>query len=103
MPLAAAGLDSALVPPRYRTGYFKHVFAGGYAAGYYSYIWSEVLDADTVEWFRAQGGLTRDNGEHFRAELLSRGNTRDPLESYRAFRGGDADPEHLLRRRGLLG
>jgi peptidyl-dipeptidase Dcp len=101
--LVAAGLDPALVPPRYRTGYFKHIFAGGYAAGYYSYIWSEVLDADTVEWFRAQGGLTRENGEHFRAELLSRGNARDPLESYRAFRGRDADPEHLLRRRGLLG
>jgi peptidyl-dipeptidase Dcp len=101
--LVAAGLDPALVPPRYRTGYFKHVFAGGYAAGYYSYLWSEVLDADTVEWFRARGGLTRANGERFRAELLSRGNTRDPLESYRAFRGRDADPEHLLRRRGLLG
>lgn len=101
--LEAAGLDPALVPPRYRTGYFKHIFAGGYAAGYYSYIWSEVLDADTVEWFRSRGGLTRENGERFRAELLSRGNTRDPLESYRAFRGRDADPEHLLRRRGLLG
>ncbi|MDI3331141.1 MAG: M3 family metallopeptidase [Micrococcus sp.] len=101
--LVSAGLDPSLVPPRYRTGYFKHIFAGGYAAGYYSYIWSEVLDADTVEWFRSQGGLTRQNGERFRAELLSRGNTRDPMESYRAFRGGDADPEHLLRRRGLLG
>ncbi|MCY1158744.1 MAG: family peptidase [Citricoccus sp.] len=101
--LEAAGLDPALVPPRYRTGYFKHIFAGGYAAGYYSYIWAEVLDADTVEWFRSQGGLTRENGERFRAELLARGNTRDPLESYRALRGRDADPEHLLRRRGLLG
>ncbi|MEV4901614.1 M3 family metallopeptidase [Citricoccus sp. NPDC055426] len=100
--LAAAGLDPALVPPRYRSSYFKHIFAGGYAAGYYSYLWSEVLDADTVQWFRAHGGLTRDNGERFRSELLARGNTRDPLESYRAFRGQDADPEHLLRRRGLL-
>lgn len=100
---ADAGLDPALVPPRYRTGYFKHIFAGGYAAGYYSYIWAEVLDADAVEWFRAHGGLTRENGERFRRELLARGNTRDPLESYRAFRGRDADPEHLLRRRGLLG
>jgi peptidyl-dipeptidase Dcp len=101
--LVDAGLDPDLVPPRYRTGYFKHIFAGGYAAGYYSYIWSEALDADTVEWFRSAGGLTRENGERFRAELLCRGNTRDPLESYRAFRGRDADPEHLLRRRGLLG
>ncbi|MGM7667452.1 M3 family metallopeptidase [Microbacterium sp. A93] len=100
--LAAAGLDPELVPPRYRSSYFKHIFAGGYAAGYYSYLWSEVLDADTVQWFRAHGGLTRQNGERFRTELLARGNTRDPLESYRAFRGQDADPEHLLRRRGLL-
>ncbi|MGO1885239.1 MAG: M3 family metallopeptidase [Citricoccus sp.] len=101
--LMAAGLDPELVPPRYRSSYFKHIFAGGYAAGYYSYLWSEMLDADTVEWFRANGGMTRQNGERFRAELLSRGNTRDPMESYRAFRGQDADPEHLLRRRGLLG
>ncbi|MEO9248933.1 M3 family metallopeptidase [Citricoccus nitrophenolicus] len=100
--LVAAGLDPELVPPRYRSSYFKHIFAGGYAAGYYSYLWSEMLDADTVEWFRSHGGLTRQNGERFRAELLSRGNTRDPMESYRAFSGRDADPEHLLRRRGLL-
>ncbi len=101
--LMAAGLDPDVVPPRYRSGYFKHIFAGGYAAGYYSYLWSEVLDADTVQWFHENGGLTRRNGERFREELLSRGNTRDPLESYRSFRGRDADPEHLLRRRGLLG
>ncbi|QCU77900.1 M3 family peptidase [Citricoccus sp. SGAir0253] len=101
--LLAAGLDPALVPPRYRTGYFRHVFAGGYAAGYYSYLWAEVLDADAVEWFRAHGGPTRENGEHFRAEFLGRGNTRDPMESYRAFRGADPDPAHLLRRRGLAG
>lgn len=100
--LVAAGLDPELVPPRYRSSYFKHIFAGGYAAGYYSYLWSEVLDADTVQWFHEHGGLSRENGERFRSELLARGNTRDPLESYRAFRGQDADPEHLLRRRGLL-
>ncbi|MFC7402226.1 M3 family metallopeptidase [Citricoccus sp. GCM10030269] len=100
--LTAAGLDPELVPPRYRSSYFKHIFTGGYAAGYYSYIWSQVLDADAVEWFTAHGGLTRENGDRFRAELLSRGNTRDPLESYRIFRGTDPDPEYLLRRRGLL-
>ncbi|MFP5365786.1 MAG: M3 family metallopeptidase, partial [Actinomycetes bacterium] len=78
--LAAAGIAHALIPPRYRTGYFQHVFAGaGYAAGYYSYIWSEVLDAETVDWFTENGGLTRANGERFRQELLSRGNSRDPL------------------------
>jgi peptidyl-dipeptidase Dcp len=100
--LAGAGIAHPLIPPRYRTGYFQHIFAGaGYAAGYYSYIWSEVLDADTVEWFKDNGGLSRANGDKFRAELLSRGNSRDPLESFRAFRGRDADLEPLLKRRGL--
>ncbi|QCB97490.1 M3 family peptidase [Arthrobacter sp. PAMC25564] len=100
--LAAAGVAHRLIPPRYRTGYFQHIFAGdGYAAGYYSYIWSEVLDADTVEWFKGNGGLTRANGDFFRAELLARGNSRDPLESFRAFRGRDAELEPLLKRRGL--
>ncbi|MFM9431943.1 M3 family metallopeptidase [Arthrobacter sp. MP_2.3] len=100
--LAAAGVAHHLIPPRYRTGYFQHIFAGaGYAAGYYSYIWSEVLDAETVEWFKENGGLTRANGEFFRAELLSRGNSRDPLDSFRAFRGRDAELEPLLKRRGL--
>ena len=100
--LAAAGVAHDLIPPRYRTGYFQHIFAGdGYAAGYYSYIWSEVLDADTVEWFKENGGLTRANGDFFRAELLSRGNSREPLESFRAFRGRDARLEPLLKRRGL--
>ncbi|MGA8789032.1 MAG: M3 family metallopeptidase [Paenarthrobacter sp.] len=100
--LAGAGIAHPLIPPRYRTGYFQHIFAGaGYAAGYYSYIWSEVLDADTVEWFKENGGLTRSNGERFRSELLSRGNSRDPLESFRSFRGRDATLEPLLKRRGL--
>lgn len=100
--LAAAGVAHNLIPPRYRTGYFQHIFAGsGYAAGYYSYIWSEVLDADSVEWFKENGGLNRANGDFFRKELLSRGNSRDPLESFRAFRGRDAELEPLLRRRGL--
>ena len=100
--LAAAGVAHSLIPPRYRTGYFQHIFAGaGYAAGYYSYIWSEVLDAETVEWFKENGGLSRANGDFFRAELLSRGNSRDPLESFRAFRGRDAELEPLLKRRGL--
>ena len=99
--LTEAGLIPELVPSRYRTGYFKHIFDGGYSAGYYSYIWSEVLDADTVEWFTENGGLKRENGERFRTELLSRGNTRDPLESYGIFRGREARIEPLLVRRGL--
>lgn len=99
--LAAAGLAVEQIPPRYRTGYFKHIFAGGYAAGYYSYIWSEVLDADTVEWFKENGGLIRANADQFRAMLLSRGNAADPLDSFRSFRGRDAALEPLLNRRGL--
>ncbi|WP_081746439.1 M3 family metallopeptidase [Arthrobacter sp. H5] len=99
--LAEAGVDFAPVPPRYRTGYFKHIFAGGYSAAYYAYIWSEVLDADTVEWFKSSGGLTRENGDHFRQELLSRGNSLDPLEAFRTFRGRDASIDPLLARRGL--
>jgi peptidyl-dipeptidase Dcp len=100
--LAAAGVAHALIPPRYRTGYFQHIFAGdGYAAGYYSYIWSEVLDAETVDWFSENGGLTRANGERFRNDLLSRGNSRDPLASFRTLRGRDAALEPLLKRRGL--
>jgi len=100
--LEAAGVAHDLVPPRYRTTYFQHVFAGGYAAGYYSYIWSEVLDADTVEWFKENGGLRRENGEVFRSRLLAVGGSVDPLEAFRAVRGRDADPTPLLRRRGLL-
>ncbi len=100
--LERAGVALELVPPRYRTTYFQHIFAGGYAAGYYSYIWSEVLDADTVEWFRENGGLRRANGDEFRAKLLSVGGSVDPLDAFRAVRGRDADPTPLLKRRGLV-
>lgn len=100
--IADYGLDFALVPTRYRSTYFSHIFAGGYSAGYYGYIWSEVLDADTVDWFKNNGGLTRANGDHFRKELLSRGGTQDALQLFRNFRGKDASIEPLLKRRGLL-
>jgi peptidyl-dipeptidase Dcp len=99
--LAAAGLDDPAVPPRYSSTYFAHTFAGDYDAGYYAYIWSEVLDADTVEWFRENGGLTRANGDRFRQRLLGVGGSKDPLEAYRDFRGRDAVIEPLLARRGL--
>ncbi|GAA1913028.1 M3 family metallopeptidase [Microbacterium aoyamense] len=99
--LADIGLDNPAVPTRYSSTYFAHVFSGGYSAGYYSYIWSEVLDADTVEWFRSNGGLTRDNGDRFRQRLLGVGGSKDPLEAYRDFRGRDAEIEPLLKRRGL--
>ncbi|KZB85965.1 M3 family metallopeptidase [Amycolatopsis regifaucium] len=101
--LTKAGVALEAVPPRYRTTYFAHVFSGGYSAGYYSYIWSEVLDADTVQWFRENGGLTRENGDHFRRELLGRGGSVDPMAAFRAFRGRDPEIEPLLKRRGLAG
>ena len=96
------GLHYPPVPTRYRSTYFSHIFAGGYSAGYYGYIWSEVLDADTVEWFKENGGLTRDNGDHFRKTLMSRGGSLDSMQMFRNFRGRDAQIEPLLRRRGLL-
>ncbi|WP_035814648.1 M3 family metallopeptidase [Jiangella gansuensis] len=99
--LERAGVALETIPPRYRTTYFAHIFAGGYGAGYYSYIWSEVLDADTVEWFKENGGLTRQNGDHFRSTLLSRGGSVDPMEAFRTFRGRDPQIEPLLERRGL--
>jgi peptidyl-dipeptidase Dcp len=99
--LAAAGVAEPTAPPRYRTTYFNHVFGGGYSAAYYSYIWSEVLDADTVEWFAENGGLRRENGDTFRRELLSRGGAVDPMDAYRAFRGRDPELAPLLVRRGL--
>ena len=96
-----AGLDFAPVPTRYRTTYFSHVFSGGYSSGYYGYLWSEKLDADTVDWFKEHGGLSRKNGDYFRKMLLSRGGTMDAMEMYRKFRGRDAKVEPLLERRGL--
>lgn len=99
--LSEAGMDYAPVPPRYRTPYFSHIM-GGYSAGYYSYIWSEVLDADSVEWFRENGGLLRENGEHFRRTLLSRGGSKDAMALYVDFAGREPAIEHMLRRRGLL-
>ncbi len=99
--LDAAGVALETVPPRYRSTYFSHIWSSGYSAGYYSYIWAEVLDADTVEWFRESGGLTRENGDRFRGMLLSRGGSRDAMELYRAFRGREPDIAPLLARRGL--
>ncbi|MCA1247765.1 M3 family metallopeptidase [Massilia sp. MS-15] len=101
--LKKAGVDFDMVPPRYRTTYFSHTFAGGYAAGYYGYLWAEKLDADTVNWFKENGGLTRKNGDHFRKTLLSRGGTLDAMQMYRNFSGRDAQVRPLLERRGLTG
>ena len=99
--LHRAGLDFAPVPPRYRSTYFSHAFAGGYSAGYYSYIWSEVLAADSTEWVLAHGGLTRQNGDHIRATMLSRGGSADALSLFRDLTGGAPDIGPLLKKRGL--
>ncbi|MGI8482152.1 MAG: M3 family metallopeptidase, partial [Chthoniobacterales bacterium] len=99
--LKKAGVDFAPVPPRYRTSYFSHAFSGGYSAGYYSYLWSEVLDADTVEYFKEHGGLRRENGDRFREKLLSRGGTDEALNLFKNFTGRDPYIEPLLKRRGL--
>ena len=98
--LKDVGLDYAAVPPRYRTNYFSHIM-GGYAAGYYAYIWSEVLDANTVAWIKNHGGLTRENGDRFRAKLLSQGGSKDALQLFRDFAEQEPDINPLLERRGL--
>jgi peptidyl-dipeptidase Dcp len=98
--LEAAGIKVEEVPPRYRATYFSHII-GGYSAGYYSYIWSEVLDADTVGWFQENGGLLRENGDHFRRTLLSKGGSVEAMQLFRDFRGRDAEISPLLKRRGL--
>ena len=98
--LEKAGVALDTVPPRYRSTYFSHII-GGYSAGYYAYIWSEVLDADTVEWFKSNGGMTRENGDHFRQTLLSHGGATDAMVLFKNFRGADPDIQPLLERRGL--
>jgi peptidyl-dipeptidase Dcp len=101
--LANNGADFKPVPPRYRTTYFSHSFSLGYSAGYYAYLWSEKLAADTSAWFRDNGGLTRKNGDFYRKMVLSRGGSQDELKTYHDFRGRDADIKPLLERRGLTG
>lgn len=95
------GLALNAIPPRYKSTYFAHTFAGGYSAGYYAYLWAEVLAADAYQVLQQRGGLTRENGDAVRREVFSVGNTREPMESYRAFAGRDPEVEALLKRRGL--
>ncbi|HLT49462.1 MAG TPA: M3 family metallopeptidase [Aequorivita sp.] len=89
------------VPPRYRSTYFSHIFAGGYAAGYYSYSWTEMLHHDAYNWFETHGGLTRENGQRFRDMVLSRGNTLNLEKMYKDWRGSDPKIEPMLKARGL--
>jgi len=95
------GVAYDLIPPRYRSQYFSHIWGSGYAAGYYGYTWSQVMDADAVAWFDESGGGTRENGDYFRRTLLAPGGSVDPLETYRAFRGRDPEVGPLLERLGL--
>ena len=95
------GIDIAAVPPRYRTAYFAHIWGSGYSAAYYAYIWSEVLAADAFAYMKSNGGATRENGNRFRKEVLSRGSSRDPMDSYKTWRGNAPTIDALLIRRGL--
>lgn len=99
--LEAVGALHPLVRPRYRSTYFQHVFNGGYSAGYYSYVWSQVLDAESVEWFKANGGLTREGGDRFREKILSVGGSVDPMKAVTDFLGHEPGMGPLLARKGL--
>lgn len=99
--LAKHGIAYAPVPPRYKSAYFSHTFAGGYSAGYYAYLWTEVLAADAFAYMKDNGGLTRDNGTQFREEILSKGNSEDLMQNYVDFRGQKPEVDALLERRGL--
>jgi peptidyl-dipeptidase Dcp len=99
--LKKVGADHPAVPPRYRTAYFAHIWSGGYSSSYYAYLWSEALAADAFAYMIAQGGCIPENGNAFRKEILSRGSSRDPMASYKAFRGKEPTVDALLIRRGL--
>jgi peptidyl-dipeptidase Dcp len=99
--LAKTRLSISYVPPRYRSSYFSHIWTGNYAAGYYAYLWSEMLDDDAYQWFLDHGGLTRENGDRLRRMVLSRGNTEDPAAMYTAWCGAEPKIEPMLKERGL--
>jgi len=94
-------LDISYVPPRYRSSYFMHIWGNGYAAGYYAYLWTEMLDDDAYQWFEDNGGLTRANGDRFRRMILSRGNTEDLAKMYATWLGKEPNVEPMLKDRGL--
>jgi len=94
-------INLAEVPPRYRSSYFAHIFGGGYAAGYYAYIWTQMLADDGYQWFVEQGGLTPQNGQRFREAILSRGNSQELKALYNEWRGHAPYSEPMLEYRGL--
>ncbi|MBW6528208.1 M3 family metallopeptidase [Sphingomonas sp. RHCKR7] len=99
--LAETGLDTADVPPRYRSSYFLHIWGNGYSAGYYAYQWTKMLDANAYDWFERNGGMTRANGQRFRDMILSKGHTEDYAPMFRAFYGKDPEVAPLLHNLGL--
>jgi peptidyl-dipeptidase Dcp len=99
--LTKTHLDLEAVPPRYRSTFFSHIWAGGYSAGYYAYLWTQMLADDAYQWFGENGGLTRANGDRFRRMILSRGNTEDLAEMYVAWRGRAPKVDAMLKDRGL--
>ena len=101
--LDASGLDVQQVPPRYRSTYFLHIWGNGYAAGYYAYQWTKMLEEDAFAWFEENGGLTRANGQRFRDMVLSRGNTEDYNIMFKKFRGHDPDIRAMQKELGLIG
>ena len=101
--LASGGFDTADVPPRYRSSYFAHIWGGGYSGRYYAYAWTRMLGQDAFAWFQANGGLTRANGQRYRDMVLSRGNTLDYADMYRAFAGHDPQIQPYLDYYGLSG
>ncbi len=100
--LTDVGLLVKEVPPRYHSPYFNHIWGGGYSAGYYAYIWSEILDQDAYQWFKDNGGMTRANGDRFRDYILSIGNTKDLNQAYKDFTGRTSDIKPLLRSKGFI-
>ena len=96
----AMGLIDEIIP-RYRTTYFAHIFSGGYSAGYYSYLWAEVLDKDAFELFMQKGIFDTETSMSFRRNILEMGGSEEPMTLYRQFRGADPDPKALIRARGL--
>jgi peptidyl-dipeptidase Dcp len=99
--LNSMGLDVQDVPPRYRSSYFEHIWSGGYAAGYYGYLWTQMLEDDAFAWFQEHGGLTRANGDRFRNLVLSRGHTQDYGTMFRNFYGRDPDIGPMLEDKGF--
>jgi peptidyl-dipeptidase Dcp len=101
--LTKTHLDARTVPPRYRSSYFSHIWDSGYSAGYYAYLWTQMLDDDAYQWFDDHGGLSRANGDRFRRMILSRGNTQDLAKMYEAWRGKAPSIDAMMKYRGLNG